>query len=325
MSELWSLRDVALVSDGTQRISGVTVDVTSGVTAVLGYSGAGKTSFLNLLVEFERQTAGSIDRKLPDSSVPLFWVPQNGGLWNHVSAGDHIQKVGSDGASDSANADEWLKRFDLEARSASRPAELSQGERARLSVARALATGAAVLVMDEPLAHVDPGRLAAYFDVIMEHVRGGSRSLVFASHQPELVLRYADSVICLDAGSCVFSGSVSDLYQKPADSRLATLLGPGNWISTDEFAFWLDHTGHAEGVLRPERLRIEQLDESGGGDERRFVVTGSRCLGPTTETTVREEATDRQRSFVHLTQGALVGGQQVRLSILDEDCSAANE
>ena len=320
MKTLWSLRDVALVTDGTRRLHDVTVDVSAGVTAVLGYSGAGKTSFLNLLVGFEPQTSGTVNRSVPDAAVPVFWVPQNGGLWNHVTVLDHILKLES--TTDSAAAGEWLKRFDLEERSSSLPAKLSQGERARLSVARALATDAAALVMDEPLAHVDPGRVATYFDVIVEHVKAGSRSLVFATHQPELVLRYADNVVCLDAGTCVFAGPVADLYQKPDNSRLATLLGPGNWISTDEFGFWLDHTGHAEGVLRPERLRVERLEHAG---ERRFAVVSSRCLGPISETTIRDETTDRQRSFVHLTSGTLQAGQMVRLSVLAEDQIAAGE
>lgn len=317
MSNLWSLRDVELVSGRTKRLGDINIDVRTGTTAVLGFSGAGKTSLTNLLVEFERPTAGTIRQTLPPASVPVFWVPQNGGLWNHVTAAGHIENVDRH----STDAGAWLSKFNLEHRAASYPAELSQGERARLSVARALASEAGVLVMDEPLAHVDPARVSTYFDLIAEHVTAGDqpRSLVFATHQPELVLRYATYVICLDGGECVFSGLVRDLYEKPASSRLAALLGHGNWISADEFATWLDQVDHGEGVVRPERLRLVKSEAS------RFQVVTTRRMGPVTETTVRNSASGQQRKFVHATAERLQLGQGVQLSILNEDPDLADE
>jgi ABC-type multidrug transport system ATPase subunit len=305
---------MSLVTQRTQRLDDVSLDVQCGVTAVLGFSGAGKTSLLNLLVEFEKPTSGLISRELPNSKVPLFWVPQNGGLWNHVSAAGHIQMVQQTAAGSSA----WLDKFDLEQRADSKPAELSQGERARLAVARALATKASVLVMDEPLAHVDAGRVVSYFDVIAEYIRGDSRSLVFATHQPELVLRYAERVICLDAAKCVFDGRVTDLYEKPANSRLAGLLGHGNWLSSDEFRFWLDQDA-SEGVVRPERLSLET--DAGASK----VVVSSRSLGTVTETVVRDEAGETERCFVHRTDRKLTPNQAVRLVVSSEDCDPVDE
>ncbi len=318
MSSVWSLNDVTLQSGSTRRLDRVSLEVQTGVTAVLGYSGAGKTSLLNLLVDFERPTSGSVRREIGNATLPVFWVPQNGGLWNHVSALKHVEMV----LADVSGAAEWLDRFELSPRSHAMPSELSQGERARLSVARGLASDATALVMDEPLAHVDPARLCGWFDLIVDAVCSSdtsTNSLVFSTHQPELVLRYADNVVCLDAGECVFFGSVHDLYEKPADSRLATLLGHGNWISKDESSQWLDQDFHGPGVVRPERLRILP------SDEQRLRVVTSRSLGSVTETTLAEESTGRERCFVHLTGQPIKAGEWVRLTFLGEDKNDGGE
>lgn len=303
---LWELSSVSLNTNGTSRLRDVSVRVEPGVTAVLGYSGCGKTSLLNMLVEFEKASSGTLASHLSGSPLPLFWVPQNGGLWNHVTACGHIDAVSSSG-----DARLVLERFDLEHRIDSRPPELSQGERARLAVARAVASEADVLVMDEPLAHVDPGRVTSWFDVIAESVSMEGRSLVFATHQPELVLRYAANVVCLEAGECVFSGSVRDLYEKPTNSRLASLLGHGNWISTDEMVRWLDHGDGTDGVVRPERFRIEQ------SEDENLRVIWSRHLGVIWETRVCHAASKEERTFVHSPGSHLSVGDWVRLVVLE--------
>ena len=66
---LWKLQDVTLTgtagTGGYARLQSVTLDVLPGVTAVIGYSGAGKTSLLNLLTGFEKPSAGEMSASLP--------------------------------------------------------------------------------------------------------------------------------------------------------------------------------------------------------------------------------------------------------------------
>ncbi|MFM7867619.1 MAG: ATP-binding cassette domain-containing protein, partial [Planctomycetaceae bacterium] len=79
-----------------ERLRGVTLRIDAGVTAILGYSGAGKTSLLSLLAGFERPTAGCIERGGQLSgggALPCYWVPQSGGLWSHVSVRGHVELV----------------------------------------------------------------------------------------------------------------------------------------------------------------------------------------------------------------------------------------
>ena len=118
---LWQLANVSLAPN---RLRDVTVAIHPGITAVVGHSGAGKTSLLNLLVDFEKPDHGTIQHTLP-----VFWSPQDAGLWPHLTVREHIAAVG--GAAD------VLAVFDLTERADCRPAVLSQGECSRLAVARA--------------------------------------------------------------------------------------------------------------------------------------------------------------------------------------------
>src|SRR5438309_1344936 len=80
---LWQLDAVSL---DPARLREVTTTIPAGVTAVVGWSGAGKTSLLNLLVGFEQADHGVIR-----GSPQVAWVPQNGGLWPHCTALEHLE------------------------------------------------------------------------------------------------------------------------------------------------------------------------------------------------------------------------------------------
>ena len=84
---LWKLDRVILNGTPEPRLEDLSLEISRGITAVVGHSGAGKTSLLNLLVGFEQPDRGSVLSELPAESgrLPLFWVPQNDGLWPHLS------------------------------------------------------------------------------------------------------------------------------------------------------------------------------------------------------------------------------------------------
>ena len=82
-----TFQDVSLRGRGRPRLEGLSFALGSGVTAVMGASGAGKTSLLNLLVGFERADGGEI--QAPDS---VAWVPSGLGLWPSYTVSEHLEK-----------------------------------------------------------------------------------------------------------------------------------------------------------------------------------------------------------------------------------------
>lgn len=306
---LWQLENLGL----ERRLLDVTLNVEPGVTAVLGHSGAGKTSLLNLLVGFEKHDAGKITTGFDHGPhrIPLFWVPADGGLWPHLTVSEHIAAAIKSGAGRGAEVVQWLESFDLTDRQASRPDTLSAGEQARLSVARALAADAAVLVMDEPLVHVDPARTAKYWQIVRQHLTASGTSLIFATHSPRSVLAEAKRVICLQDGRVLYNGEVEDLYWRAASPELAACLGEANWLEPDAARLWLQREERTARCFRPEQISV-QLD-----GQSPFVVESSRFQGVVAEVEVRHEPTGAVRIFYHRpSSNHLAGGARVVLKTL---------
>jgi len=309
MSEtLWKLEAVGL----SQRLRDITLPIESGVTAILGHSGAGKTSLLNLLVAFEQPDAGNLNAAFDRGAhrVPIFWVPSDGGLWPHLTVAEHIAAV-VDTSTNAAETNQWLEEFDLTNRRNSRPDTLSAGEQARLAVARALAADATVLVMDEPLVHVDPSRVGKYWQVIRRHLKAKGTSLVFATHSPRSVLAEAQRVICLRDGRVLYNGAVDELYWRAASPELAGCLGEANWVEPDAARLWLRRDEPAPRCFRPEQISAQPDEQSP------LVVESSRFQGAVAELELRHEPTGAVRTFYHRpSANHLAQGTRIVLKVL---------
>ena len=272
---LWSLEAVSLAP---ARLREVLLEIPRGVTAVLGWSGAGKTSLLNLLVDFEKPDAGKMS-----GARRVAWVPQNGGLWPHCTAREHLEIA----RRSRRETDTLLAAFDLAEKAAALPHEMSEGEQSRLAVARALAASAEVLVMDEPLVHVDPARARKYWQTIREHCAGTGASLVFSTHEPEAVLGEAQHVVCLREGRVLHAGEVAELYENPPTPELMGFLGAGNWFTPDDAREWLQIEIAADRCVRPEQIAIEPQHDGP------FFVETARFCGSIAEVGLRCESSSR--------------------------------
>ena len=313
---IWKLDRVTLGRGASPRLADVTLAIRPGVTAVLGYSGAGKTSLLNLLVAFETPTRGSVSATLdghdaPGRTLAVYWVPQDDGLWPHMTLRQHLLAVAPPDAEPARVADGLLAEFDLAQRANAHPEELSRGERSRLSVARALASGARVLVMDEPLAHVDPTRRARYWDALRSRQAKRGASLVFSTHEPRTALAEARWAVVMRGGRVLGEGAVRELYENPATAELAESLGDSNWLTAEESRRWLGRTEPAARCYRPERLTVEPSE---GGHA---IVKDARNAGVLAETRLARADTGEERTFVHASAGrSLAAGARVALRVV---------
>jgi molybdate transport system ATP-binding protein len=199
------------------------------VVALVGPSGAGKTTILRALAGLRRargrvsvdgtqwlDSARGIDLPAEERSVGL--VFQEYALFPHLTVRKNVEFGSKDGA-------HLLERFGLGKLASAKPRELSGGERQRVALARALAPDPAVLLLDEPLAALDAhtrGEVRAELQLIL---RETDRPTLVVTHDFEDAATLATRVGVLVQGRLRQLGSPAELVAAPADPFVAALTG----------------------------------------------------------------------------------------------------
>ena len=159
-----------------------------GVTALRGPSGCGKTTLLRCLAGLERPQGGRISGIAPRETAFLF---QENRLLPWRTAAQHITDVLP--RARWGEAGDWLALAELEGEERAYPASLSGGMGRRLALARCLALGGRLYLLDEPFTGVDPERAAR----IMGRIRALNTPVLLVSHEAP-VLALADRILDMD-------------------------------------------------------------------------------------------------------------------------------
>ncbi len=252
-----------------------------GFTALLGASGAGKSSLLKALAGL-LPAAGTPFAGLPAERRPVGYLPQAAALFPHLSVWRNVA-YGLDGARDArrAAALAWLDRLGLGDLADRSPHQLSGGQQQRVALLRALARRPALLLLDEPTSALD----AANREASLAEVRGQLRALnipaLVATHEPMLAAQ-ADRVAVLHGGRIVQEGPPAALFAAPADPDAAALLGWRNVFA----ATVLGDDGHGGLLAAWEQagcmLRLPARPGLGVGRAVRWGIPAGavRLLGP---------------------------------------------
>ena len=159
-----------------------------GVTVLSGPSGCGKTTLMRCIAGLERPQVGTVAGLSPRETAFLF---QEDRLFPWRTAEQHILDVLPKARR--GEADRWLALAGLEAEKAAYPAALSGGMKRRLALARALALGGKLYLLDEPFTGVDGDRIRS----LMAALRELGTPVLLSSHEA-LVRSLADRVVDLD-------------------------------------------------------------------------------------------------------------------------------
>ncbi len=160
----------------------------SGVTVLSGPSGCGKTTLLRLLAGLEAPQSGCISGLDPKRTAVLF---QEDRLFPHRTVAQHLTDVLP--RERHGELDHWLAFAELQAENNHLPRQLSGGMCRRLALARALALGGDLYLLDEPFTGIDLPRRRK----LMDSLRDLNAPVIVVSHEPEIA-ELADHVIHLD-------------------------------------------------------------------------------------------------------------------------------
>jgi ABC-type Fe3+/spermidine/putrescine transport system ATPase subunit len=227
-----------LHADAAQfHLGPVDLVVAEGETiAVLGRSGAGKTTFLRALAGFQSWRAGALRRdgedltRAPPERRGAVYVPQGLGLFPHRTVAGNVAYPFelAHAPAPTESAQPLLDRFGIGPLASRRPATLSTGEQQRVALARALAAKPQLLLWDEPLGALDVvarDELLSGLRSIRDEVR---MPLIFVTHDPALAYSLADRWLVLDAGTVRYLGPPGPVLSAPPDLFSARFAGLEN-------------------------------------------------------------------------------------------------
>jgi ABC-2 type transport system ATP-binding protein len=188
------------------------------IVGFLGPNGAGKTTTMRAIFGLTDLDAGSVRWKgEPVSSAErrrFGYMPEERGLYPGMKVAEQVAYFGRihglSAAEASAAARAWLTTLGLEDRMVDRVEALSHGNQQRAQLAVALVHEPQLLVLDEPLSGLDPSSIDAIGAVLRERAAAGT-SVLLSSHQLDLVEDLCDSVVIIDHGRLVATGSVEEL------------------------------------------------------------------------------------------------------------------
>jgi iron complex transport system ATP-binding protein len=221
--------------EGRQALDGLDLALEAGqVAAVLGPNGAGKTTLLHILLGILKPQAGTITlegRELSqygrgELSRILGLVPQ----FEHVAfeynveeyvllgRAPHLGLLQLPAEEDLREAEAAMETLGVLAFRKRSILELSGGERQMVVLARALAQQVRLLLMDEPLAHLDLNNKYRILSVIRQLAANGT-AVLFTTHEPDLVPSVADQVVLMRLGRAVASGSIEAVMTSAALSE----------------------------------------------------------------------------------------------------------
>jgi ABC-2 type transport system ATP-binding protein len=262
-----------------QALAGVDFAVRPGVlTGLLGPNGAGKTTLLRALLGIIEPDAGSV---LLDGRTVTFhdrqrwgYMPQERGLYPAMRAGAQLaymaQLHGMSKPEALQRARAVLEELDLAERWDDRTDKLSGGMQQRLQLGAALVHDPEVIVLDEPFAGLDPVAVEDLSRTLAARAQAG-RTVVFSSHQLDLVQDLCEEIVLIDHGRTVLAGTVAELRASSGRRQLRLGLAAGsprNWLA--EFGSVVVVSDQADGL----RLDIPP------GTDPLAVLDAARAAGP---------------------------------------------
>jgi tungstate transport system ATP-binding protein len=238
MPEIFRIGNLGKSFAGKEVLKNINLGINQGeIFALIGPSGAGKTTFLRILNLFEKQTQGTLKfdgktvngtpfekNRIRQRMSLLFQTPSvfNLSVFDNVAFGLKVRGV--DKKTLQKKVDEALDIVGLVGMETQNARTLSGGEAQRMAFARAVVYDPEVLLLDEPTANLDPANVAMIEQLIKRIQDERGTTIVIATHNIPQVKRIADRVGVLLNGELIEVNSKEGIFTVPEDKRSAAFL-----------------------------------------------------------------------------------------------------
>lgn len=241
--------------DGKLIIDNISFEVHKhDFTAIVGKSGAGKSTILSLLsgldfisegqIVFDGESLADPRDQLMRGNKDIRVVKQDYDLYPYHRVYDilelPIRMLDNDEIE--IRVREMLSFFDLEDYEHALPKELSGGMKQRLSIAFAMITYPKILLLDEPFSHLDAHTSVECLVYIKKLAEKYGTTVLYVTHETEYALMFANKILVISDGKILQEGTPKEIYESPKELEVARLFGPAELYSSE--------------IIRPEQVEI---------------------------------------------------------------------
>lgn len=248
------------------------------ILGFLGRNGAGKTTTMRCVFGLVEPDEGTVlyhgQPITPDVRLRFGYMPEERGLYPKMPVREQLvhfgRLSGMPTAEAGASADRWLEHLGLTDRAGAKVEDLSHGNQQRVQLATAVIHDPEVLILDEPFAGLDPIGVASLTEVIREFAANGA-SILFSSHQLDLVEDVCEDIAIVHHGRVVEHGTLSDLREAANYRRLDVEVDGRPW-HPDLDGVSTVRDGDRSHAIVPSELSVDRLLAMAreGGEITRF-------------------------------------------------------
>ena len=233
--------DVRKEFDGFVAVEDTNLSIRKGeIFALLGGSGCGKSTLLRCLGGFERPTSGKIYldgqlmNDLPPYERPINMMFQSYALFPHMTVAQNIafgpRQDGLSKQQIEERVSEVLKLVQMEKYAKRKPHQLSGGQQQRVALARSLAKGPKLLLLDEPMGALDKKLRSQMQLELVNIIEKSGVTCVMVTHDQEEAMTMATRIALMDSGRIRQVATPDEIYESPTSRFAAEFIGSVNMI-----------------------------------------------------------------------------------------------
>lgn len=217
-----SIKKLSKRYPGVQALDNIDLEFPRGmISGLVGPNGSGKTTLLKIIADLAKKDSGEVNIKRKNSSTHLMediaFLPEINHLykWMNIKEAVNFYSVQFSDFSES-KAEELLDFMNL--KKEQKIKSLSKGMAARLKLVLTLGRSAPILLLDEPLAGIDPASRSRILESLIGEFDSENQSIILSTHEVIEAEKFFDYVVFLDEGKVVLSGNADDLRAEKGQS-----------------------------------------------------------------------------------------------------------
>jgi ABC-type Fe3+/spermidine/putrescine transport system ATPase subunit len=222
-------------------VDNISIEIDDGdYVFLLGPTGCGKTTTLRMIAGLEKPTKGRVlindvdVESIPPEDRDMGFIFQHFEIFDHLTVWENVtfglEMRGYNDEFIIKEAEKALKTVELLEYADEYPSVFGNPGLQKLGIARAIATGAKILIMDEPLGSLDPKVSKEFRHELRNLIKDLGLTAIHVTHNQEEAMAIADKIIIMRAGKLLQMGTPYDLYENPNSIFVANFLGETNFL-----------------------------------------------------------------------------------------------